>query len=167
MTDRLPERKPNRLPTFDYSSNGAYFVTLCTQDAKRILSTVAVGATCGRPPVIELTAAGEIVEREILRLNETYENLRVEHYTIMPNHVHLLLMIDTFGGRPQVAPTVSRAMNQLKGAVTKRFDASDWQKGFHDHIVRDLSEYRQIGEYIEHNAAKWRSDKFYIEDEGL
>ena len=83
-----------------------------------------VGATCGRPPVIELTAAGEIVEREILRLNETYENLRVEHYTIMPNHVHLLLVIDAFGGRPQVAPTVSRAMKQFKGAVTKRLGAS-------------------------------------------
>ena len=98
MTDRLPERKPNRLPTFDYASNGAYFVTLCTQNKKCILSTVAVGATCGRPPVIRLTEAGEIVKREILRLNETYDNLRVEHYVIMPNHVHLLLIVPVSDG---------------------------------------------------------------------
>ena len=163
MTDRLPERKPNRLPTFDYASNGAYFVTLCTQNKRCILSTVAVGATCGRPPVIELTAAGEIVEREILRLNETYENLRVEHYTIMPNHVHLLLVIDAFGGRPQVAPTVSRAMKQFKGAVTKRLGASVWQKGFHDHVIRSESDYACHLQYIDENPKKWLlgKDEYY------
>ena len=104
----FPTRKPNRLPTFDYASNGAYFVTLCTQNARRILSTIAVGATCGRPPVIELTAAGEIVEREILRLNEAYENLRVEHYVIMPNHVHLIVSICEQTGGASPSPTVTR-----------------------------------------------------------
>ena len=163
MTDHLPERKPNRLPTFDYASNGAYFVTLCTQNKKCILSTVTVGATFGRPPVIRLTEVGEIVKREILRLNETYDNLRVEHYVIMPNHVHLLLMIDAFGGRPQVAPTVSRAMNQFKGAVTKRFGASVWQKGFHDHVIRSESDYAYHLQYIEENPKKWLlgKDEYY------
>jgi len=155
MTDHLPERKPNRLPTFDYASNGAYFITLCTQNKRCILSTVAVGATFGRPPVIELTAVGAIVEREILRLNEAYENLRVEHYVIMPNHVHLLLMIDASGGRPQVAPTVSRAMKQFKGAVTKHLGASIWQKGFHDHVIRNESDYAYHLQYIDENPKKW------------
>ena len=161
--EHLSTRKPNRLPAFDYASNGAYFVTLCTQDARRILCTVAVGATCGRPPVIELTAVGKIVEREILRLNKTYDNLRVEHYVIMPNHVHLLLMIDASGGRPQVAPTVSRAMKQFKGAVTKHLGSSIWQKGFHDHVIRSESDFAHHLQYIDENPKKWLlgKDEYY------
>ena len=161
--DALPKRKPNRLREYDYASDGLYFITICTKEMKRILSDITVGATCGRPPVVQLTAVGAVVEREILRLDRIYEDLHVERYVIMPNHVHLLLMIDASGGRPKVAPTVSRAMQQFKGSVTKQLGESIWQKGFHDHVIRSESDCFYHLQYIDENPKKWLmgKDEYY------
>ena len=66
-------------------------------------------------------------------------------------------------GDTQVAPTVSRAMNKFKGAVTKRLGASVWQKGFHDHVIRSESDYAYHLQYIEENPKKWLlgKDEYY------
>ena len=79
----------------------------------------------------------------------------------MPNHVHLLLLFDT----ERENPPLSNVINQMKGAATKLIGSSVWQKGFHDHVVRSDEEFRMIGDYIEHNAAKWKSDTYYIDPE--
>ncbi len=47
----LPVRKPNRLPDFDYSTPGAYFITICTQNRQCILWGY-VGASIARPPIL-------------------------------------------------------------------------------------------------------------------
>lgn len=102
--DALPKRKPNRLREYDYASAGGYFLTLCTVGMNCVFSHVDVGAACGRPPVVTLTALGKIVEQEIRRLDCVYDCVRVDHYVIMPNHVHLLLMIDAESGRHRGRP---------------------------------------------------------------
>ena len=159
----LPKRKQIRLPDYDYSSPGVYFVTVCTADRRCILSDIAVGAAISRPPEIRLTRYGEIVDLAIRNIPSVYPSVSVDHYVIMPNHVHLLLMIDASGGRPQVAPTVSRAMKQFKGAVTKRLGASIWQKGFHDHVIRSESDFAHHLQYIDENPKKWLlgKDEYY------
>lgn len=173
-----PQRKPNRLPCFDYSTPGAYFVTICTQNRQCILADIvtvgddalnippfSVGATIGRPPMLVLSPHGKIVENAIHNISHCYPMVSVDHYVIMPNHVHLLLQIRTGPtGRPMVAPTISRVIQQMKGAVSKEIGHSMWQKSYHDHVIRNERDYQRIWNYIDGNPARWREDCFYTED---
>lgn len=164
MTQALSVRKPNRLKGYDYASCGLYFITICTKDRECLLWD-NVGAICDRPPIpVPLSTAGKTVEAELAVLSTVYEHVCLELCCIMPNHVHLLLQIHPAGGgRSQIAPTVSvsRAVKQFKGAVSKRLGESIWQKSFYDHIVRDEKEYIKIAEYIENNPANWVLDQLY------
>ena len=86
----LPKRKPIRLPDFDYSGPGAYFVTICTHDRRCILSRVTVGEGLA-PPAVILSAVGQCVKEQILALPKRYPAVAIDNYMIMPNHVHLLV----------------------------------------------------------------------------
>ena len=104
----LPKRKQIRLPEYDYSSPGAYFVTICTKDKRCTLSDIAVGAATSRPPELHLGAFGEIVDLAINNISSVYPGFSVDKYVIMPNHVHMIVRIDTDkDGRQVAAPTVS------------------------------------------------------------
>ncbi len=150
------KRKPNRLNGFDYSENGAYFVTLCIKDRKPVLSDIIVGANC-----VRLTDEGKIVESEIEKFNMIYDSVFVDNYVIMPNHIHLLIRIES-DGRTQFAPTLSRVIKQFKGAVTKKLGRSIWQKSFYDHIIRDENDFLVRWQYIDDNPVKWAEDELYI-----
>ena len=78
----LPDRKRTRLKNFDYSTNGKYFITICTQDKKKILSEV-VGDGIYDVPHIALLQCGEIVDKYIKVMNERFEGAIVEKYIIM------------------------------------------------------------------------------------
>ena len=149
--EKSPERKPVRLNKFDYSQNGAYFITLCTKERKKLFWD-NVGASIARPQEIELSRYGEIVERAIINIPKIYPAVSLDNYVIMPDHIHLLLRIDdNQNGRPMVAPTVSTIIQQTKGYITKQIGFSVWQKLFHDHIIRNKNDYMEIWEYIENN----------------
>lgn len=82
----------------------------------------------------------------------------------MPNHIHLLLRIESDeDGRPMAAPTVSTVIQQMKGYVTKQIGRPIWQKLFHDHVIRNEKGYQMIWNYIEENPMRWRDDCFYAE----
>ena len=87
--DELKKRKTPRYQSFDYNSVGVYFITICTQNRRSILSCVVfVGTGVLDCPRIELTQYGEIADKYIKQLNDFYEHLSVEKYVIMPNHIH-------------------------------------------------------------------------------
>ena len=158
-----PVRKNNRLETWNYSSNGAYFITICTQNRQCLLSHI-VGATLGRPAYAQLTDMGRSVEYAVLRIPDCYENIRLEKYVIMPNHIHLLLMIDTLPGRPRGVPTISRIVQQTKGLSSKLIGKKVFQKSFHDRVIRSDAEYDKIWQYIDTNPTRWELDCFYTEE---
>ena len=159
-----PVRKPNRLSNYDYSTPGAYFITICTKDKKCILGKI-VGASIARPPVAIPSPVGKIVESAILEIPVRYPAISVERYAIMPNHIHLLLQINTDeSGRAMLAPTISRVIQQMKGVITKQIGQSIWQKLYHDHVIRGEADYLKIWRYIDSNAAKWQDDCFYNPD---
>ena len=80
-----PERKLNRLSEYDYGTNGAYFVTICTQDRCKILSTiVGDGFPVPKPH-------GMIAEKYIAEIPKKYPTVSVDKFVIMPDHIHLLL----------------------------------------------------------------------------
>ena len=85
-----PKRKPNRIEEYDYSQNGAYFVTLCTQDRKHTLSNI-VGDGFPVPKGI-----GKIAGEMICKIPQKYPSVSVDKYVIMPDHIHLLLRIEIF-----------------------------------------------------------------------
>ena len=157
----LPNRTPNRLPDFDYSTPGAYFITICTQNRKCILWR-DVGASIARPKTALLSKYGAIIDASIRAIPLHYPAVSVDHYVIMPNHIHLLLQINTdANGRPMVAPTISTVIQQLKGVVTKKIGKPIWQKLYHDHVIRGEADYLKIWEYIDNNPTKWEEDCFY------
>ena len=157
-------RKKMRLQNYNYASYGAYFITICTQK-KQNYFWKNVGATIGRPHDIELSLYGEIVSDAIKSISSTYPALLVERYVIMPNHIHLLLRVcsDEFG-RPMVAPTISRVVNQLKGYTVKQIRRPIWQKSFHDHIIRNQKDYEEHINYIYYNPVRWHLDELYTDN---
>ena len=155
MDKELPSRKRNRLKHYDYSSCGAYFITICTSDRRNYFWN-GVGATIGRPQDVDLSQYGKLVDEAINNIPSIYPALKLDLYVIMPDHIHLLLIIraDEYG-RPMVAPTISRVVQQLKGYITKRIGHSIWQKLFFDHVIRNRQDYEEHVKYICDNPVKW------------
>lgn len=157
----LPVRKPNRLHGFDYSSDGLYFITICTIERTEIFWNDINS--------FELSEYGLIAEEEIKKITDIYSGtVKIDRYAIMPNHIHLIIAVQNGNpdenGRPKVAPTVSRVIQQFKGIVTKRAGFNLWQKSFHDHIIRNRRDYELISKYVKENPYKWESDCFYIKN---
>ena len=116
-----------------------------------------VGANCVRPlDQLPLSKIGIVIENEIYKLNTVYENIKVDKYQIMPNHIHLIIFIyEDSNGRTQFAPTISRIIKQFKGSITKQIGFSIWQKSFYDRIIRNEKEYQEVWNYIHNNPLKY------------
>ena len=161
MYMELPKRKQNRLTEYDYSTTNAYFITICTEHRKNLFWS-DVGAIIDRPKNVPLTNLGIIVRQSIEDIPKHYPVISVDHYVIMPNHVHLLLQIHSdSNGRSMIAPTISTVVRLMKGTVSKQAGFSIWQKGFYDHVIRNEGDYQDIWNYIEGNPSKWVEDKLY------
>ena len=167
----MERRKPNRLEGYDYSTAGAYFITICTRDRANILwEVVPVGAHSVSP---SLTFAGKIVEWAIQGIEEHYTGVKVDHFVIMPNHIHLLLRLEAPGrtlcaptdaqqeGQGGASPNIPRIVKQMKETVTKRLGRSIFQKSYHDHIIRNQEDYLIRWNYIDTNPARWAEDEYY------
>ena len=160
----LPKRKQNRLTKYDYSTPNAYFITICTKNRKNLFWRDAE-IIIDRPKNVLLADLGIIVQRGIENISKHYPAISVDHYVIMPNHIHLLLQINTdVSGRSMIAPTMSTVVRLMKGTVTKQAGFPVWQKGFYDHVIRNDNDYRDIWNYIEGNPSKWSEDKLYISE---
>ena len=170
----LPKRKQIRLPAYDYSAPGAYFITVCTQGRRCILSDVAVGALHEAPAVsVRLTQIGQIVDETIRSLPARYSDLAVDHYVIMPNHIHLLLRIEAERAlreaplrEDETRSLLAKAIGYLKMNCSKRIHEKHselqlWQRGYHEHVIRNEKDYLEICEYMENNPARWVEDRYY------
>ena len=175
-----PVRKPTRLKEYDYSSPGAYFITVCTRGKRCILSRIVkphggdVGAIHESPAAdVLLTPAGECVLRVLETFPFRWPMISLDRYVIMPNHIHLLLTIDGErairesplqpGGKRSL---LDRAVGYLKMNSSREIhrlypDLEVWQRSYYDHIIRNEDDYRTIAEYIDNNPAKWADDRFY------
>lgn len=158
----FPQRKRIRLKNFDYSSNGAYFITICVKDRRELLGKIIVGDDAHIVPAINLSKHGLILQRYIENIDTIYSNVAVNKYVIMPNHVHLILFVN--GSMKASTPTsviVPTIVRSLKTMVTKECGISFWQRSYHDHIIRDEAVYRIKWEYIDTNPARWAEDEYY------
>ena len=158
----LPIRKPNRLKEYDYGTNGAYFITICTENRRNMLCDIVGGGDLDAPQV-RLTDIGKITEKYILSM-ETIDGLYVQKYVIMPNHIHLLLQISDDGAPGSSPPTAAKipcAIAALKRFIHKDAGVKIFQRNYPDHIIRNEHDYEEIWQYIDTNPLKWSLDKYY------
>ncbi|MBE7019670.1 MAG: hypothetical protein E7413_07335 [Ruminococcaceae bacterium] len=162
MKNDFPKRKPNRLREYDYSTPGAYFITICVKGRKQLLGKI-VGDDAHIVPKNYLSNYGLICDKYINSINVKYENVTVDKYVIMPNHIHLIIFLN--GTMWASSPTLSieSIIRSFKTMVTKQIGSSIWQRSYHDHIIRDENDYQKIWEYIDNNVTQWEMDCFYEE----
>ena len=162
----LPKRKQNRLVNFDYGQNGAYFITICTKNRKRILSNINVGTGVLDCPQIDLLKYGKTADKYIKQLNDFYDNITVNKYVIMPDHIHLLITIQNVQSRTPVPTdetikfdnknsTIAKFISTFKRFCNKEYGENIWQPRYYDHIIRNQKDYNEIWEYIKQNPKKW------------
>lgn len=138
-------------------------MTICTKDRGCIFGEI-VGDGVLDVPKIHFSIYGNIVNQRIIEMNNTYENINVEKYTILPNHIHLLIHINNSGTSRTPSPTnavIPSFVSTFKRLTNKQIGERIWQRSYHDHIIRDENDYLNILEYINSNALKWRDDKYY------
>ena len=162
--DELKNRKTTRLKGADYNRNQAVFLTICTKERKCILSHI-VGTGVLDGPQIELT------DKYINQLNDFYDDLSVESYVIMPNHIHIMLWVKGAENGPSrtPVPTVqnsipSRFVSTFKRFCNKDYGTNIWQYRYNDHIIRNRQDYEEHLRYIYENPIRWLYDELYTEE---
>lgn len=168
MKDYLPQRKHPRLNQYDYSSPGAYFITICTENRRCLLSHI-VGRGLG-PAETVYTTYGKIAKEQLFLLEERYSNLKIDRYVIMPNHIHAIFILDEaveINPRPTITDIVC-AYKSLTTRECKKVQPIDkmFQTSFYEHVIRGQADYDEIVEYIANNPKRWELDKLYSEREG-
>jgi REP element-mobilizing transposase RayT len=171
-------RRSIRLKGYDYSSAGYYFVTICVR-----------GGVCSMGDIVDgdmiYSDYGRIAMKSWLWLADRYDHVELDEWTVMPNHLHGILVIvddDALGGSgrgasgrgaSRSAPTVGRKpLGRLVGAfktvsskkindLRGRPGAPFWQRDFWDHIIRNERALKAIREYIQNNPACWEADKLH------
>jgi REP element-mobilizing transposase RayT len=163
----LPERKQLRLKYFDYSTPGAYFVTICTKDRKLLFGSVGADSISAR-----------MVSETFRKTLEQYDGVEAPISVVMPNHFHAIITIarsDGQLGTEKVRPSISEIIQAFKRYSTIEyikmvkegtlppFDRQIWQRSFYDHIIRNRDDYDEIYKYIHDNPKQWQFDRFYEE----
>jgi REP element-mobilizing transposase RayT len=157
-----------RLHTWDYTATGYYFVTTCAKERRCWFGGIIDDR-------VALSSIGRIVEEEWLRAEAVRDNVRLDEFVIMPNHVHGIISIEgaSFETRLRgvstpglAAGSLGAIMRQFKSNATRRIWAAGhrefaWQSRFHDRIVRNERELNAMREYILVNPRKWAEDKEY------
>ena len=147
--DQLPARKRNRLENYDYSQPCVALITICAAARGPVFGVVDGSLV---PPSTRLSPLGVLVRQAICEIETHYHNVKVDTFSILPDHVHLLLRLEQTDHDP---PALSRIIRLFKAAVTRAAGKPVWQKGFHDHIVRTEEDYQNAWNYVNYNAAKW------------
>lgn len=158
----LPQRKHPRLKSYDYSSTGVYYVTICTYKKKCLLSRV-VGRGLA-PAVIELTDYGKIAEEQLLFLEKRYLNLKIMEYIVMPNHIHAIMYLKKDVATP--SPTLMDIVCAYKSLTTRFCKQCKpinrvFQVSFFEHVLRTRRDYDETVRYIYQNPQRWLFDELY------
>lgn len=169
----IHNRKTIRLKGFDYSVQGMYFITICVQNRECVYGNIEKGKPC-------LNQAGEMVEQHWLKIEQQFENVKLDEYVIMPNHIHGIIFIASAQNNradTRPAPTIGDIICAFKSMTTncyiqnvkqnewKPFDKRLWQRNYFERIIRNQEELDRIRDYIKNNPSRWEFDKNNLDDE--
>lgn len=183
---KFPNRKSIRLKNYDYSSNGYYFVTICTQNREKLFGEI-VGATLrGRP-----NNPDKIIVKWLLESENKFKDIKIDEYIVMPNHIHFIIKrtgdhtgvtgdhIGSTGDHAgstgdHIGSPLRDIIGWFKTMSTNEYIAGVkdgrfmpfkgrlWQRNYYEHIIRNYDDYINIAEYIQNNPLKWEEDKLYV-----
>jgi REP element-mobilizing transposase RayT len=159
-------RRSIRLKGYNYSSEGFYFITICTEGRRCLFGTIINGK-------MVLNDYGKIVDNEWQNTIKIRNGDVVLHeYVIMPNHIHAIIQIHR--GVSHTPNEISHTPNEIlhtpfqspsktlgaiirgfKGAVSKQIGKSIWQRNYYESIINDKQAFENISKYIRNNPAKW------------
>jgi REP element-mobilizing transposase RayT len=170
--------RSTRLRGFDYASNAAYVVTICSYQRRPIFSAIADGQ-------LQPSWLGRIVGREWHKTAELRRGVLLDAFILMPNHYHGILILNLPENAPRdqvradpVGATCARPFQALstgleaivrgfKSAVTAaaRKERPEmgpvWQRGYYDRIIRSEAELERFRRYILDNPKQWELDRYF------
>jgi len=152
----FPKRKSTRLKEYDYSQFGYYFVTICMKNRKDFFAEIVNSK-------VALTEYGNIVN-DVLNTLPNYYNIEIDYYVIMPDHIHLIIIMDKDENKKNYS--LSDIIGKFKSFSCKKIrevleddEKFEWQKSFYDRIIRNEKELYQIRKYIQENPLRWDIEK--------
>ncbi len=159
-------RKNNRLKEYNYTSNGYYYVTICTNGRSKWLGNVINDEMI-------INSYGAICQQCWRDIPNHYNNLAIDTYIIMPNHIHGILIIGNVNKREGYKPSPTNKLHSLSEIIRgfKTFSSKqinktiktknkfEWQRSFYDHIIRNDKSLNNIREYIINNPKAWEKDE--------
>jgi len=158
-------RRSIRLPEYDYSKAGAYFVTICSFDKELIFGKITNGQ-------IILSEVGRIALKYLEEIPKHFDDVFVDENVIMPNHIHIIIsIVGAQNFEPQrneyqkiIPKSIGSIIRSYKAAVTKwcrenGLNDFKWQRNFFEHIIRNDEDYIRIREYIRNNLLQWELDE--------
>jgi len=165
----IHHRRSIRLRDFDYSSSGAYFISICTFGRECLFGEIVDGK-------MSVGDAGRIVESEWRRLSDRFPSVELDAFVVMPNHVHAIIVVNASVGAIHELPLQDRnarrnvvlpkaigyfKMNAAKQINTLRETPGVpvWQRNYHERIIRNEGELNGIREYIANNPLAWYDDE--------
>lgn len=163
----MPTRKDVRLSEYDYSSQGCYFITICTKDKVQYLGRIRE-TICdddhNRRIVCDVvySKVGCIAKEELINIPIHFSFVRIDSYVIMPDHIHILIELSEHLDHSIRRPSLSNIIGLYKSGVSRICRQKElyiaWQRNFHEHIIHSDAEKHQIREYIQSNPNAWRED---------
>ena len=164
-------RKQIRLLRYDYSQDGYYFVTICTQNRGNFFGEIKNG-------IMRLSNIGYIATKFWQKIPNHFNNIKLDEWIVMPNHMHGVIIIDKSNhpvgvqnfeplqvNRYQhiIPKSLSSIIRAYKAAVTMWCNQNQhqnfkWQRSFYDHIIRNSESLDRICEYIRYNPMQWSED---------
>ena len=128
---------------------------------------------------IFLNKYGKIAKDFWTAIPHHFSNVSTDAFSIMPNHIHGILIIErdavAVGNaymrslQNRTKMTLSKVVQQYKASVTREINAAqkefcfEWQKSFYDHVLRNEKSLDNLRQYIRYNHLKWEFD---IENRG-
>lgn len=149
---------------YDYSKDGWYFVTICTNSKGNILGEIKDG-------VMYLNEFGELVRRQWLWMENRFNYLKFDEWIIMPDHIHGIMLIDDVVGNGcdrsvqiQKIKSISELIGAFKTTSSKMVHnlgiiGFRWHKSFYDEIIRDQKSLGRIRKYIIENPKNFLKSK--------
>ena len=159
-------RKQLRLKYYDYSQNGAYYVTICTHNRINLFGKII---NVGAHPCVRLSTAGAMIKKKLLDLEQKFPDVTVDYYCVMPNHLYFVLFKEgAHAGAPlheiikwYKTQTTNEYINLVRQGILPPFDKHIWQRNYYEHVIRGENDLYEIRKYIEEKPLKWFYDKYY------
>jgi REP element-mobilizing transposase RayT len=138
-----------RLRRFDYSNDRPYFITVCTHRRRCVLGRV-------KEDHVSLGELGQIVHRQLTLLPQRL-HVHLDASVVMPNHVHAIVVLEARAR--QASPLrLGDVVGSFKSGSAREAGTRLWQRGYHDHVVRDELDLERVREYIATNPSRWALD---------